>query len=244
MTRAPVLADHKRVKSKLITPFNDQLGPLNEVSWVNTIIPELLWIALIQVRWGPHRCVEILTAFTRDLRASHVDRVGTVWAAAGEFEQVPTEELKRIVLQNEQNYGAELKVALRPLAALYPREPLSGIHDAEEMTPSESDNALIKSVLTDLFDRSSVLATMTQAHAVWLAFDSGCLKVSADTSLAQFPRIDEYPETELSRRIAGAIRASINGFFGAAGPMCSNSEWPIKFWNRGLELEPCEGSDE
>jgi hypothetical protein len=38
--RTPVLGDHKRVKSKLITPFNDLLGPTRDVSWINTMIPE------------------------------------------------------------------------------------------------------------------------------------------------------------------------------------------------------------
>ncbi len=44
--RPPVLGDHKRVKSKLVTPFNDAFGPMREVSWINVMIPELLWIGL------------------------------------------------------------------------------------------------------------------------------------------------------------------------------------------------------
>src|SRR3546814_8711781 len=79
--RTPVLSDHKRVKSKLVTPFNEAFGPMREVSWINTMIPALLWIALIQGAWGPRRGVEVITAFTRDVRASDPARDRTIWAA-------------------------------------------------------------------------------------------------------------------------------------------------------------------
>lgn len=240
-TRKPVLTDHKRVKSKLITPFNDQLGPLREVSWINTMIPELIWIALMQDRWGPHQCVELLTAFTRDVRASHADRSDTVWAALGKFEEVLGEELRAIV--SNQPYRAALVDALRPLTTLYPEHPLSHAFAPERLVPNSTDIDLMKRIVTDLYDRSSIFATMTQAHAVWLAFDAGRLKVSPTVALADFPRIDEYPKTDLSRRIASGIRAMLNGSFGPEGLMGSRSDWPVQFWNRGLQLEPCEDAD-
>jgi hypothetical protein len=208
----PIFGDHKRIKSKLVTPFNDQLGPMREVSWINTMIPELLWIALLQNAYGPHRCVEILTAFTRDLRGSSPERADTVWAAAGKFSIVPTAELQTLANENEAKYGRELRVALRPIAALYPTHPLNNIFLFEDLTPKPHDIELVKKVIVEMYDRSSWGATMIQAHAVWLAFDLGRLVVSPDVSLARFPEIDQYPHTDLSQRIAGAIRASLNQF--------------------------------
>ena len=95
-----------------------------------------------------------------------------------------------------------------------------------------------------LFVRSSRLATMVQASALWLAFDADRLKVAAELSLAQLPRIEDYPTTELSQRIAASIRASLNQMFGAQDLMASDGGWPIAFWNRGLVLEPCEIHDD
>jgi len=57
------------------------------------MIPELLWIALLQNRYGPRRGVEIITAFTRDVRASRAVWSNTIWAAAGKFEAIPAGEL-------------------------------------------------------------------------------------------------------------------------------------------------------
>lgn len=52
--RTPLLGEHKRIKSKLVTPFNDAFGSMREVSWINMMIPELRWIALVQ--YGRNQC--------------------------------------------------------------------------------------------------------------------------------------------------------------------------------------------
>src|SRR4051812_29675033 len=113
--KTPVLGDHKRTKSKLITPFNHLLGPMHEVSWINTMIPELLWIALLHDAHGDHRAVEIITDFTRAVRAHSRNLSETVWAAAGKFGDMPNGVLQRVMLQIDGACAAELSAALAPL---------------------------------------------------------------------------------------------------------------------------------
>lgn len=235
--RTSVLGDHRRAKSKLVTPFNDAFGPICEVSWINTMVPELLWIALLQDAWGPRRGVEIITAFTRDLRASDPARERTIWAAAGKFASLPAGVLRGVV--DNQRYEDDLCGPLAPLHVYYPSHPMSELSQPDQLVQSP-DLGVLKTLLNDLFDRSSTSATMVQATATWLAFDAGRLKVSAGLALADFPRIEDYPNTEQSERIAGSIRATINQMFGDTDLLASESDWPTKFWNRGLELEPCE----
>jgi hypothetical protein len=242
MNRKYVLTDHKRVKSKLVTPFNDMFGPMQEVSWINTMIPELLWIALLQDVLGPHKCAELLTAFTRDLRSTNLERADTVWAGAGKFRTVPADELCNLVTSKAQEYGNDLKAALRPLAAHYPSHPINKIYRSEEVKPEPADIKYLTGVVAGIYDRASWAATMTQAHAVWLAFDANRLVVSSELSLAQFPKIDQYPDTEISRKIASGIRATLNQCFGTDGLMASNTTWPVEFWNRGMTLSPCEAA--
>jgi hypothetical protein len=86
-------------------------------------------------------------------------------------------------------------------------------------------------VLLDKYDRETVF---TQATCIWLAFDSGKLKVQKGLALAQFPEIQDYPKTELSLKIASSIRSGINMFF--ADGTYSSAFWPAYFWNRGIEL--------
>ena len=236
--RTPVLADHKRIKSKLVAPFNDAFGPMHEVSWVNVMIPELLWIALVQEAYGPRRGVEIITAFTRDLRASDLTRDRTIWAAAGKYAALPSGVLSSIV--EDRPYRDDLCGPLAPLHAHYPEHPMRELARMAKGEHWPQELVGLKSLVGILFDRSSTCAIMVQATAIWLAFDADRLKVSPGLALADFPRIEDYPKTEQSQRIAASIRATLNQMFGDVNMMASGTDWPNAFWNRGLELEQCE----
>lgn len=242
--RTPVLADHKRVRSRLVTPFNAMLGPTRDVSWINTMIPELLWLAMLHDAVGDHRAVEIVTAFSRDFRATSPDRDRTIWAAAGKFKGLPPNVLPELLAEKGKAYAGELRSAVLPLAAWYPAHPLNVMFDSNLPEARPAMLAHVKAIATALFNRSGRLATMVQASALWLAFDADRLKVASDLSLAQFPKIADYPTTELSQRIAASIRSSLNQFFGMQEMMASDGAWPIAFWNRGLALEACEISDD
>ncbi len=236
--RKLVLGDHKRVKSKLVTPFNDRLGPMREVSWINTMIPELLWIALVQKAWGPHRGVEIITAFTRDVRASDSTRDRTIWAAAGKFAALREGVLAGIV--EGRPYRDDLCGPLAPLHAHYPDHPMRELVSTVNGPSWPQDLGALKELVGELFNRASTNAVMVQATATWLAFDAERLKVWAGLALADLPRIEDYPKTDQSQRIASSIRATLNQMFGELDLMASGTGWPITFWNRGLELEQCE----
>lgn len=238
--RTPVLGDHKRVRSKLITPFNDKLGPMRDVSWINTMIPELLWIALLHGAYGHHVAVQIVTAFTRALRAHSAGYSDKVWVAAGKFSEIPQEALREIVVGMGTNHGDALLSALKPLAACYPTNPFNNIYNEPfpAATPEKLDT--LSRVVAGLYDRSDRDTMMVQATAIWVAFDSGRLKVNSDLALASFPRIEEYPTTELSRRVGGSIRSTLNLMFGESQFMASDGRWPVDFWNQGLLLQPCE----
>jgi hypothetical protein len=242
--RTPVLGDHKRVKSKLVTPFNDLLGPTRDVSWTNTMIPELLWIALLHDAHGDHRAVEIVTCFTRATRAYAPEFGDTVFAAAGKFVELPKDALPTIMAGLDADCAGEMRTALTPLAAWYPAHPLNAIHAVPAPKPDSVMLDYLRRLIRGMYDRSDRVTMMPQATAIWLAFDSGRLKVAADLALASFPKIEEYPTTELSQRIGASIRASLNQMFGEGQMMASDGRWPIAFWNHGLQLEACDLGDD
>lgn len=187
---------------------------------------------------GPRRGVEIITAFTRDVRASDSKRDSTIWAAAGKYADLPSGVLADIV--EGQPYRRDLCAPLAPLHAHYPDHPMHELVQAVAEPTWPQDLSVLKGLVAELFNRASTRATMVQSTAIWLAFDSDRLKVSADMALSDFPRIEDYPSTDQSQRIAASIRATLNMMFGELDLMASGSGWLIDFWNRGLELEPCE----
>ena len=55
-------------------------------------------------------------------------------------------------------------------------------------------------------------------------------------SLARFPVIQNYPDSEESVQVAAAVRAATTTFI---GNKCGNRNWASYFWNQGLEITNC-----
>src|SRR5260370_8298289 len=81
-----ILRDHKKVGQRLITPLNQYMGSkLNEVSWSNRTLPELVWIGLIQRRLGPGPGVKLITSIGRAARAIHPGPEHRLFATISNF---------------------------------------------------------------------------------------------------------------------------------------------------------------
>ena len=140
------------------------------------------------------------------------------------------------------HYSPSLRIqrALRPLVELYPACPLAFLFKRVEGDEAAEGQhlTLLRRIVGQMFDRAARPTVMTQATFIWLAFDAGVLKVAHGLTLAEFPKIEEYPTTDVSRKIASSIRAGIQVFF-AEDQFSGGKEWSRYFWNRGLEIDEC-----
>jgi hypothetical protein len=239
--RRMILSDHKRQGKILVPPFTHMLGPLHEISWIKTILPELLWVALIHNVHGDRRAVEIITVFSRLVRTIKPSSASKWFAATSQYASLSRVDYAqlRLELQRQQMLTAIL-APLEPLISWYPECPLALLFPKPPRRSSQRDTlAPLKEVISSLYGRSERGPMMIQATAIWLAFDAGILKVTSDLSLARFPEIEHYPDTEISQKIGASIRNGLNMFFGSQIHY-SDAAWPGYFWNRGLAIEPCE----
>lgn len=245
--RKRVLVDHAQKGKILIPPFVHRLGGLHEVSWVQTLVPELAWIGVLHDRFGDKRAVELITAISRAARnadsanGASSETKGQAFVSASDFRRLTPDAWAEIraALTAEKKLDS-IQEALLPLGANYPSFPLAELWEFDVRSALKADLRPLKENLIQLFTRTERRAMMVQATAIWLWFDSGKLKVFEGLTLAQFPEVEHYPETELSRRVGSSIRASLNSFFGMDFCYDTSSPWPVEFWNRGLVLEPCE----
>jgi hypothetical protein len=239
--RKSVLEDHKKRGQVLVPPFTDALGPLQEISWRKTILPELLWIALIHRAHGDRKAVDIITILTRSIRELSLDSANKWFAPASNYSSLSSPDYEKLKTELEaKKVLSPIREALAPLIVWYPDCPLAPIAAETHAPPSKNSLPALKRDVSDFFARSARSPMMAQATAVWLAFDADILKVNADVSLARLPEIEHYPKTEISQKIGASIRATLNGLFGSAIHYQSNSLWPHYFWNRGLAIDPCE----
>jgi len=235
--KKPVLSDHQQIGKRLIPPLMQGIN-YQEISWRKQLIPELIWLALINNRYGYMKGAELALALPK----SAVDATkNQAWfVTVSSYTQLSIEEKKKTVdLLRNKNVFDQYRIALLPLIYFYPSCPLSFLFDLETKNEIDKEELEeIKRVLESMFDRRSVKATFIQANAVYIGFTIGKLVVSPDVSLARFPEVQYYPNTEISKQVAASIRATMNTIFDI-DVIKDDLSWPTYFWNHGLELEQC-----
>lgn len=239
LKRKRVLSDHKQVGKKLIPPLL-QYGNFQEVSWANTMIPEFSWLALIHAQHGDTEGVRLITAIARAARVAGDDASKKLFASASDYSCLSPSAWSAVREKLPERDLGSIRDAIESLIALYGECPLRQVF---ELPPQPSGNVdQISDAVKALFRRRDRFPMMVQATAIWLGIDSGALPVNPHSSLANFPEIENYPETELSREVGSFIRATLNGLVGT-GLICPPSQWAPYFWNRGLEISECRFAD-
>jgi hypothetical protein len=235
-----ILGDHTRVGKKFIPPMA-QLG-FTGINWADTLLPELLWIGLLNHRFGLGEGAEIALALSRTMAGIVKNEfLKDRWPIACSSFSTPTAEDRAKLLAELDSKGCltKLRAALAVFPLYYPECPLNFIFDGAAPT-ADKTKALtdLKDALDSLFNRWEKAATLVQANAVYIAFVSGKFKVFKGSALGDFPEIANFPDTEKSQHIAGFVRTSVSVFF--TPDSYRAHPWPVYFWNRGLEIEPCK----
>ncbi len=235
-----VLVDHQKVGSRFVPPFGHRLGTLGEIRWLDGPLPELVWLALLNERHGLQKGAHLGLSLAKAASIARMESDKTWFAPASAFAVLTSDEWAEVVksLVTSADLG-ELQEGLTPLLRLYPACPLLPLLEGRtlEAADHQFDLPQFKDLLAGLFDKTSKQATLMQANAIYIAFVTGLLMVAPTVSLANFPAVADYPDTDEARRIGATVRAAINGFFGHWQP--EPSAWTRYFWKRGLELEPC-----
>lgn len=123
------------------------------------------------------------------------------------------------------------------MLGIYPNCPLTRIFGTNN-TIKNSYILEIKEIIKALFDKTSIESTFSLGNIIYYNFVLGNLVVDSNSSLAQFPKLSDYPHTELSKMIASSVRASSNVIINEPLVMF-NSTWTNYFWNTGIIIEPC-----
>jgi len=235
-----VLAYHKKIGKRFVPPFLSKLGPLQEIGWLNYTLPELIWLAILNERCGLEKGADLAISLAKVAKKAYAGEMKK-WFATASIYNLLSSEQKRDVLNALDQSGKleEVKDALSFFIFLYPKYPLNFLFEGSLPATDNSDATLkqFKELLSKLYDKTTVEATFMQANAIYIAFVTDKLKVFKGLTLANFPEIEKYPHTEESQRVAGSIRSTVISLIGTDSD--KTSEWLKYFWNRGLEIEPC-----
>ena len=228
---------HRRVGKRSIPPLVDKF-PMGAVSWVQQLMPELLWIQLLNSAHGWSRGTELCFELARlgdSLRDGQDDLEIFVFASA--FEDLTTTEWCSAPNELGEQAVSDLRSAIRPLVALIGGCPLAGLY----LSPpgaEPGDSAVLENSVAALLDRSSIPATRAQGNALYAMFRTGRLSVTGGSGLAELRELEVYPSTDDSRKVASLVRATLNAIYGAHRD-AHVSGWSAAFWRGAYQLGDC-----
>ena len=244
--RKAVLSDHKKLGSRFIPPAIHLMpSAWSFTSWRTTELPELVWLGLLLRKHGEDLGPALISKLGHCVRTLSAKPSSAMFGMITHFAAV-TESEWTAVRTRLGTSGDLLLIqdAVRPLVALYPECPLRGLFFRPPTEPDDNDLFLMARTVGQLFDKELRSTVITQASFMALAIESGKFRIAdplegEPSPLAQLPMVFDYPDTEISKRIASSLRAVIHAFFNPPHYIDGPSPWVSYFWNRGIEISPC-----
>ena len=120
-----ILKDHKKVGSKFVPPLL-QLKGFEEISYINQILPEIIWMGLINDFVGYKKGVELIAQIAKDAFKLKSTEKHTNFALVSNYKLLTNRS--KLLLKKQLKANNTLSVmqeAVAPLMKLYPSFPLA-----------------------------------------------------------------------------------------------------------------------
>lgn len=235
-----VLDGYRKIGTTFVPPMLHRVGPWDYISWSSQTMPELIWWDVLIDRVSHRFAVKVAEEIARHFKTRENRKCW--WAFISDYAPLGTEDMNGLKEHlRRANVLADLIEALVDFLNLYPACPISrfldqaptGIVDAGYLEHFESRTK-------DLEDKRSRSGVLVQAQAIYMGFVLGKLHVKKGLALADFPEVEKYPGTELSKQVGASICATVNVLAGTMLPKYSEDAWVQYFWQRSLDLRPLD----
>lgn len=229
------LAGYVKRGKKLISPLN-ALPNMKSYSYVNDLLPELLWLGLIN---------DYSSYLTGRKVLECVVNVGKDWDSpiknfALQSAYITLSEQQKIqILESWESARLldSIRSAISPLVLLYDKCALRFVGPPGQATPIDSLVKRLERVVGSVADKYQTSGVMLQGALLMNNLIAGRMHFSSHIELPDFNAVVDRPDSEDARRAASFIRASTMAQIGFIDPP---KEWAQCFWNTSYDLVACD----
>jgi hypothetical protein len=235
-----VLGSHRKVGKKFVPPLLDMPMKPDYISWASHTLPELIWWDVLADKASHRFAATVAEKIARYFKGR--DNRDCWWAFISDYSRLTDEDaagLRRHLLR--EGVFHELTEGLADFLDLYPECPLSRLSDERPLGIVDIGYlAQFENRMRELEDKRSRNGVLIQAQALYLGFILGKLFVKKGLALADFPEVQNYPNSEKSLRVGAAICSSVNMVAAKMLPKYPKDDWVQYFWKRSLDLRPID----
>jgi len=227
-----ILAGHEKIGSKF-TLFPNSL---TETRYAEVVLPELIWIAVLNHELGEQRTARIVACIAKCVNTGAED-TEQWFVLARHLARLSVAEISCVKKSlTSEGLLTEIQKGLSPFLFLYPDFPVQWLN----VHPVDRAQYLnqFKELLGFLIDKRSRQSTLMLACATYGLLVSGQIIIPDKSLVEDMNSLQDYPHSDQSRKAASSIRALTNSLAIEGESELTKPSWSGQFWQRGLVLEP------
>ncbi len=232
-----LLKGHKRIGKRFIPPMK-QIPSMNQVSYIDNILPELIWIGLINEKVGYIRGTRILEKIFSTIDEFKEPEQHSSFALISSFNSLSLYQKECLAEVLDQDGFLEIvRNSIAPLNLLYENCPLLFLGPPTEQYSSEELIATMKNCVGKVIDKYETPGIVLNGSILLSRLVTRKIKFPADMDLPDFNAVINSPDSDDAKRAAAFMRSNALMEFGMHKV---DTSWAQYFWNRGYELSPCD----
>jgi len=232
-----ILGNHKKVGKKFIPPTKFKIPNMEELNYVDDLLPELIWIPFVLDKLGAKRGIEVVSSFIVDAFSIKRWEHPIDFSFLSAFKLFNDEEIQLLTSCNSfSNYKNDLSKGLEIFNIAFPENPLSFLFTETNRTLVAHEIIIIKKIIIDNFVKQSHGAMITQAVSHYSINKTGKVHYPKGFIPPDLSAIFYDFDSEASRESVGFVRTQISSSFMLSSDKFDKS-WPSYFWNRGQIIE-------
>ncbi len=233
-----ILQGHKKIGKRFIPPML-QIPKMNfNVTYVNDILPELVWIALLNELFGyipSARIQQEIFVTAKDIQNQEIPQNFALISSYSTF----TQEQKLALTESLNKKGILGKVqnAIAPLVLLYDECPIKFFGPPENVYNKSELIDRLKVCLKKALNKYETPGIALYASMLLYRFVTKAIMLNSTIDLPDINSIFNSPDSEEAKRAAGFVRSSAMAEFAM---LQLTFTWSKYFWNHNFHLSACE----
>jgi len=233
-----ILKGHKKVGTKFIPPLVQTLNNMVEVSYINQMLPELIWMGVLIEEHGYRKGIQLVELLARKAFEVKTQEEMINFGVCSKFDILSDEGREKLLSDKEiiselNNYSNALSL----MDNLYEYFPLSFLCQPNEGYDESELLGKFAHILAKYWDKFDQPASVMQANVIYIGMINGAM-LFAEGLQPDLEAIFEEPESEKGQREKSRVRMGAMMQFMHYEYEAPDS-WPRRFWNQGLKNSQC-----
>lgn len=234
------LSDHKKVGSKFKPPFSQLPGTWKEIRYDLDILPEIIWMGLLNDEYEYHRGTELVELMCTKADELHSPKHPTGFAFASSYNSADEAfKTKLIATLKEEKVLKAIQLALEPLVILYQDFPMAFLGLGRDTSDRRLCIEKVTNCVKRHLDRYDTPGLVIQANVVYVDVVTERLVYTSQVRPPDLNSILEKPGSVEADRAGSHVRMGVRMKYGNPDGGIP-THWQRSFWNQNLHLAPCQ----